>query len=58
MGKSRVLSGEDFRKSKAQRQTVGSSESMNSREAESRGISQWNEENGDEDDDDYDFPGY
>jgi len=40
MGKSRVLSGEDFRKSKAQRQTVGSSESMNSREAENRGISQ------------------
>lgn len=34
-----VLSDEDFRKSKAQRQTVGSSESMNFREVENRGIS-------------------
>lgn len=35
-GKDWILSGKDFRKSKAQRQTVGSSESMNFRKVENR----------------------
>lgn len=52
-GKDWILSGEDFRKSKAQRQTVGSSESMNFRKVENRGIS-----SRPRNDDDDDFSGY